>query len=452
MNKRKLFFYLVIFVLSSFVFSGTIKISALVDGSDYIKIKGNNIWVEHRNFDPIKDLKYKFDPPEGLPDRTVNVKLKKEKGTGSVTIVDKPSRDNNYTLTILVDNDNEEVYPQLYKFTVYWKEVSSIYSGFDKDKYDYVHWRGSVDGRDILIFNGRSVEIKRERGKEVENVRYSFSSRIPRKRINVYLKKVDGRGKVEVIENPSYENNYSIKVLVDDGPYSGRDVYDFYVYWEKDRYSNEDYDFVWEGKVDGADYIIVRGSRVFVKHLRAKPIRDMHYKFYSYLPEKPQDVELIVLRGRGKVKIVEQPSFLNRYGVKILIDDSKGGDYRYKIALRWEGGKSISKYKTPSVVKKKSVNGGVIRWRGYVDGVVELRFRRNSVISGVIRGRKLKNVKTSFFKSLPRKKVKVSLNKISGRGRVEILQQPTKYNDYSVVVRIIDDKKGMGLYEFELYW
>lgn len=453
MKRYFLFLTLFFLLITTFVFSGTIKISALVDGSDYIKIKGNSVWVEHRNYEPIKDLKYKFDPESGLPDEEVSIDLRKEEGSGPVTIVQKPSRDNNYTLTILVNNDNEDVYPQLYKFTVYFKERNSIYSsGIDKSKYDFVHWRGSVDGKVFLIFHENKVETERERGKKIEDMRYSYSNKIPGSNFKVMLKKIEGRGNIKIVENPSYNNNYSVKVLVDDGPYRGRDIYDFYLYWEKENSENKDLDFYWEGKVDGSDYIIVKDNNVTIKHIEAKKIRDMHYKFYSYLPHKSQNVELFVLRGRGKVKIVEQPSYFNRYSVKILIEDPQGGDYKYKIGLKWNEGTRRSIYEKNSNKKYENEKKGVIRWRGRVDGVVELRFRRDYVTSGVIRGRKIKGAKVTFFKKMPKEKIKVHLNKISGRGSIEILQQPTKYNDYSVVVRIIDPQRGAGYYEFELYW
>ena len=54
--------------------------------------------------------------------------------------------------------------------------------------------------------------------------------------------------------------------------------------------------------------------------------------------------------------------------------------------------------------------------------------------------------------SLPRAGVPVSLHKVQGRGRVELVQTPNPGNDYVAVVRITDEKSGAGDYEFELSW
>jgi hypothetical protein len=53
---------------------------------------------------------------------------------------------------------------------------------------------------------------------------------------------------------------------------------------------------------------------------------------------------------------------------------------------------------------------------------------------------------------LPRRGGLVTLRKIRGRGRIEIVEQPSPANRFSVVVLLEDKKGGTDTYEFELLW
>jgi hypothetical protein len=93
--------------------------------------------------------------------------------------------------------------------------------------------------------------------------------------------------------------------------------------------------FVWRGLVDGSDRIILRGNQVSVEHIDAQPVRDATYDLSSPLPRRGAEVTLRVIRGRGRVVIVEQPSSRNRYSAVVLIEDPKGGTDTYEFYLAW---------------------------------------------------------------------------------------------------------------------
>jgi hypothetical protein len=117
--------------------SGTklVTILSLIDGSDVLKIRGNELWFEHRNFvlpgkwvddsdasgnEPTYinseawapkwsgdvSLPYVFKArllPEGSQ---VDAKLVTPHDRGSVTILQQPSAQNNFTVSILLDDDS----------------------------------------------------------------------------------------------------------------------------------------------------------------------------------------------------------------------------------------------------------------------------------------------------------------------------------------------------------
>ena len=64
----------------------------------------------------------------------------------------------------------------------------------------------------------------------------------------------------------------------------------------------------------------------------------------------------------------------------------------------------------------------------------------------------IRNANYSLPQPLPRSNVQVQLNKIRGRGNVELVEQPSAYNDFTATVLIEDPDPGADEYDFELTW
>ena len=95
---------------------------------------------------------------------------------------------------------------------------------------------------------------------------------------------------------------------------------------------------------------------------------------------------------------------------------------------------------------------GRMSWRGRVDDYVELRIQGNRVRSIERGGAPTYNEHASFSSPLPRADVRVDVKKRHGRGRVSLLEQPSRYNNYTAVIRIDDNKGGSDDYEIETQW
>jgi len=95
---------------------------------------------------------------------------------------------------------------------------------------------------------------------------------------------------------------------------------------------------------------------------------------------------------------------------------------------------------------------GSMRWRGRVDGYVELRIQGNRVRSIERGGAPTYNEQASFSNPLPRADVRVEVKKRNGRGKVSLLEQPSRSNNYTAVIRIDDNKGGADDYEIEMQW
>jgi hypothetical protein len=96
--------------------------------------------------------------------------------------------------------------------------------------------------------------------------------------------------------------------------------------------------------------------------------------------------------------------------------------------------------------------GGRMTWRGRVDDDVRITIRGGTADVETIGGTPYYDAQPNFTASLPPRRVNVRLTSKRGRGEIFIEQQPSRENDFAVVVRIKDPRGGASDYEFELTW
>jgi hypothetical protein len=95
---------------------------------------------------------------------------------------------------------------------------------------------------------------------------------------------------------------------------------------------------------------------------------------------------------------------------------------------------------------------GRMTWKGRVDDDVRITIRGGSADVETIGGTPYYNGQPNFNGSLPPRRVNVQLTNKRGRGEIYIEQQPSRDNNFAVVVRIKDPRGGAADYEFELTW
>ncbi|RPI28963.1 MAG: hypothetical protein EHM61_03270 [Acidobacteria bacterium] len=95
---------------------------------------------------------------------------------------------------------------------------------------------------------------------------------------------------------------------------------------------------------------------------------------------------------------------------------------------------------------------GSMRWSGTVDDEVVIMIQASTASVRVVTGKPVQGERYNFDSSLPRREVKLEVNKTEGRGSVDLVEEPSRRNDYSAVIRIRDNKGGTDRYEFELTW
>jgi RNA polymerase sigma factor (sigma-70 family) len=116
---------------------GTLTIRMHVDGSDFLRVSGNQLWFEHafyvrpdnpiyvngRPWSPTWDgnvsTKYTGLKPAFNPHNPQRIQLAVTAGRGPVSIAHLPAPDNNQTLSVLID-DNDYDGQDWYEFTISW--------------------------------------------------------------------------------------------------------------------------------------------------------------------------------------------------------------------------------------------------------------------------------------------------------------------------------------------
>lgn len=93
-----------------------------------------------------------------------------------------------------------------------------------------LRWRGTVDDDVQLLISESNVEVRTLGGSEYNNATFNFTSPLPRRRVNVSAVRLKGRGNVQVIQQPSRDNNFTAVVQIRD-PQGGARDYDIEVSW-----------------------------------------------------------------------------------------------------------------------------------------------------------------------------------------------------------------------------
>ena len=95
---------------------------------------------------------------------------------------------------------------------------------------------------------------------------------------------------------------------------------------------------------------------------------------------------------------------------------------------------------------------GRMTWRGRVDDDVRIRVRGGTADVETIGGTPYYDGQPAFTGSLPQRRVNVALKMRKGRGSAFIEQQPSRENDFTVIIRVKDPKGGASDYELEISW
>ena len=93
-----------------------------------------------------------------------------------------------------------------------------------------LHWRGTVDDNVQLVIRDGYVDVRTIGGTEYNDANYNFTSPLPHRRITVRVNKLNGRGTVRVLQQPSRENDFTAVIEIKDSS-GGARQYEIEVLW-----------------------------------------------------------------------------------------------------------------------------------------------------------------------------------------------------------------------------
>lgn len=336
-----------------------------IDGPTILRISGDRVDVEDNSGNVFSTPDYRFTNP--LPSARQNVQVLVREGRANARVLEQPRPNNNYTAVVEVTPRRQ--FTENVLLEMYW-DPNSQFGAYEgrrggnsnrgRGRFGQnagpgsLSWSGRVDQDAVIEIRNGDVHPMTLRGQPVSQARADFSGALPRRDATFRLEDARGRGSVQLIEQPSPQNNYTAKVRIRDEQ-SGAGDYSFVLAWDDPyalgdwrqqqpvygRYPNNQNlgyggEMRWSGQVDGKVQVNVQGSRTWVTRVTGGPVYNQRSDFNgSFNPRNSDNVSVRKLSGRGDVRVVEYPSANNGYRLVFEIDDSSVGSDNYEVEVTW---------------------------------------------------------------------------------------------------------------------
>ena len=214
----------------------------------------------------------------------------------------------------------------------------------------------------------------------------------------------------------------------------------------------------WRGTVDDDTRIYLRAGRVDSRVISGANVRtNERVNRVRSLPRRAGVLRVEMQEGRGRVHVIQQPTASNDYTAIVRVKDAPAGSDRYRFVA----------YFDPTDDQRANRGNGrvwddiggdvdlgdrVFNWRGSIDGDTRIVLRRGSVRYEVASGQQPSVISSTGANQMPRHEGQLGVSVRQGRGTITVVQQPSAFNDYTAIIRVVDRMNGSGLYDFDLIW
>lgn len=186
----------------SFIWTGKIdeKISFV--------IKGNEVLISDISGAGYKENSRKLLGV--LPNRPAELSAKIRDGKGEIIVLQQPNRQNEYTG--IVQLVNNKLTSETFRLEISWV-ANTTEEPYQKGT---VFWSGKVDQTADIKIIGKDVKSIDVDGTGLINVSTNVNGFLARRIVNVNVQKIRGRGAVSVIQQPTWENDFTAIVRISD--------------------------------------------------------------------------------------------------------------------------------------------------------------------------------------------------------------------------------------------
>lgn len=91
----------------------------------------------------------------------------------------------------------------------------------------------------------------------------------------------------------------------------------------------------WRGTVDDRVQLVIRGNQIESRTIAGQSYPEGTFSFTALLPSREVSVGVTKTRGRGNVRVIQQPSRSNDYTAVVEISDEGGGAREYQLDIFW---------------------------------------------------------------------------------------------------------------------
>lgn len=222
--------------------------------------------------------------------------------------------------------------------------------------------------------------------------------------------------------------------------------------------------FVWRGVVDDDMRVYVRAANVESRVISGdRNRREPRVDRNRPLPRRDGTLRVELLEGRGRLQVLQQPSARNNWTAIIRLKDVQRGADSYRFAAYFDPEDDYRRDGRNDRDGRNARDGGwygsearagdrVMRWSGNVDRDVRITLRGTSSTYSVASGAQPHGVNANMERALPRRDGYLEVHQRQGRGTVQVVQQPTRYNDFTAIVRVLDAEGSYGFYDFDLIY
>ena len=92
----------------------------------------------------------------------------------------------------------------------------------------------------------------------------------------------------------------------------------------------------WRGTVDKEVHLVLQRRSIETRTISGAAYDNVNFSFTASLPTRNVQVEVIKKKGRGSVRVLEQPNRDNDYTAVVQILDDAGGAKEYELEISWQ--------------------------------------------------------------------------------------------------------------------
>jgi hypothetical protein len=159
---------------------------------------------------------------------------------------------------------------------------------------------------------------------------------LPNLPAEITVKKSEGRGEVIVLQQPNKTNEYRAVVQIIDSK-AGSDNYRLEIFWNVNQ-TEESYQrgtVYWSGQVDQTAEIKIAGKEVQSIDVAGTGLSFVTANLEGSLSRRAGTVNVLKVRGRGIVMVVQQPDWENDFTAIVRITDTEKGSSDYQLEINW---------------------------------------------------------------------------------------------------------------------